>query len=276
MADPQIIVLPKPKKGVLTKNYTESVFRLRNTIAVKVAVIIPEGVTEVGDSVFKDCKNIVSITLPKTLTKIGEYAFSSCRSLVSITFPEGLKYISNSAFYGCINLESITLPEGLKGIGESAFWFCMKLKSITLPEGLTEIDGHAFWWCTDLESIILPESLIKIGKSLFYGCDSLETISAPTSIHRLLEKQKISKYSKSSLKQMLENGSKKPKLQLQYYWSLSTHNKCKPQAKKVVKTLMMIMNRMENDKMENDKIVTLPQELLTMEVLPFLRRGNLS
>ena len=83
---------------------------------------------------------------------------------------------------------------------------------------------------------------------------------------------------------MLKNGSKQPQLQLQYYWSLLTHYKCTPQAKEVVKTLMMIMNRRENiktmmmimNRRENDKIVTLPQELLTMKVLPFLQRGDLS
>ena len=44
-------------------------------------VIIPEGVTEIGDNAFKGCTSLESITIPKGVTSIGESAFDGCTSL---------------------------------------------------------------------------------------------------------------------------------------------------------------------------------------------------
>ena len=38
-------------------------------------VTIPEGVTEIGSSAFKDCANLTSVTIPEGVTEIGSSAF---------------------------------------------------------------------------------------------------------------------------------------------------------------------------------------------------------
>ena len=38
-------------------------------------VVIPDGVTEIGDRAFYECESLTSITLPDGVTEIGKYAF---------------------------------------------------------------------------------------------------------------------------------------------------------------------------------------------------------
>ena len=43
-------------------------------------VVVPEGVTNIGDQAFYDCSSLTSITLPDGLTSIGDCAFYDCGS----------------------------------------------------------------------------------------------------------------------------------------------------------------------------------------------------
>ena len=136
-------------------------------------VIVPEGVTCIGDYAFLWCWSLKSVTLPEGLTSIGKEAFSGCSSLRSVTLPEGLTSIEDSAFFRCSSLTSVNLPEGLKSIGTSAFYECESLRSVTLPEGLTSIGDSAFFRCSSLTSVNLPEGLKSIGRWAFSGCKKL-------------------------------------------------------------------------------------------------------
>jgi len=41
-------------------------------------VTIPEGVTSIGEDVFRDCSNLTSITIPNSVTSIGSDTFAGC------------------------------------------------------------------------------------------------------------------------------------------------------------------------------------------------------
>ena len=138
--------------------------------------VVPEGVTEIDSSTFKDCKGVTSITLPKSLRKIGEYAFYGCAGLTEIVIPEGVTEIVDSAFEYCKSLTSITLPKSLRKIGKDAFEGCAGLTEIVIPEGVTEISTYAFSGCKSLTSITLPKSLRKIGEYAFKGCENLSEV----------------------------------------------------------------------------------------------------
>ena len=117
-----------------------------------ILITIPASVTEIGNSAFRDCKNLQSVNFGDNsqLQSIGDSAFSGCRSLTSITIPEGVTSIGYSAFFNCTNLTEITIPEGVTSIGTSAFENCRSLTSITIPEGVTSIGTLAFDGCTSL------------------------------------------------------------------------------------------------------------------------------
>ena len=60
-------------------------------------VVIPEGVTKIGDSAFYACQSIESIVVPKGVTRIGEYAFFGCQNLSKVELPSGIDFIDNAA-----------------------------------------------------------------------------------------------------------------------------------------------------------------------------------
>lgn len=48
-------------------------------------LVIPNGVTSIGNQAFSYCSRLTSIEIPNSVTSIGEYAFSGCSGLKSIT-----------------------------------------------------------------------------------------------------------------------------------------------------------------------------------------------
>ena len=47
-------------------------------------VVLPNGITHIGDGAFSDCTGLIEITIPYTITSIGDYAFAGCRKLVQV------------------------------------------------------------------------------------------------------------------------------------------------------------------------------------------------
>ena len=84
--------------------------------------IIPNSVTSIGHSAFKDCKKLTSITIPDSVTSIGDSAFSRCDKLTSVTIPNSVRSIGEYAFSFCNKLASVTIEneEGKVAIGMSA------------------------------------------------------------------------------------------------------------------------------------------------------------
>ena len=136
-------------------------------------VIIPEGITAIGDGAFRLCRSLRSVTIPDSVTSIGDKAFSECGMLTSIVIPEGVTAIGDEAFYFCSSLTSIVIPEGVANIGMSAFEHCESLTSIVIPEGVTAIGKDAFADCQSLTSIVIPEGVTSIGSHAFAGSDLL-------------------------------------------------------------------------------------------------------
>ena len=79
-------------------------------------VVIPEGVTAIGNLAFSYCKNLQSIVIPEGVTKIGREAFEDCTNLQSIVIPESVNEIGDFAFISCSNLQSVVIPEGVAEI----------------------------------------------------------------------------------------------------------------------------------------------------------------
>ncbi len=168
-------------------------------------LVIPDGITGIGNKAFWKCTSLKSITLPVGLTSIGMGAFCWCTSLRSIVIPIGVTDIGASAFEHCRSLENITIPDGVKSIGECAFgncrglqcihipdsvtdigWgafeACRRLQSIKIPNGVTIIHPRTFDACSSLQSVILPESVTVINSNAFNGCMSLQHITIPESV----------------------------------------------------------------------------------------------
>ncbi len=160
--------------------------------------IIPDGIIEISEDAFRECKKLTAITFPPTLEKIGEcafrdcisleeinlvnvsiicaYAFSGCLTLTNVNFGEKLEYVPNSSFSDCFMLSEIKLPPTVSYVGQSAFQNCYSVNKLE-AEGLMEIDRAAFLGCSELYSLDLPSSLLHISPIAFAYCSNLKSVT---------------------------------------------------------------------------------------------------
>lgn len=100
------------------------------------SVIIPDGVTRIGNNAFSGAYNLASVSMGDDVVAIGNNAFEACNSLSSITLSSHVTTIGDHAFAGLQSLTSIVLPSTVQSIGMSAFYGNEGLTSITC-EGTT-------------------------------------------------------------------------------------------------------------------------------------------
>ena len=158
--------------------------------------MIPEGVTKIGYSAFRDCGNLTSITLPSTLETLGENVFDGCNNL-NIVDKSG-KFFKNvdGIIYSADGTQIISVPsvsgevriaEGVTEIPDGLFGFDDRITSVVIPEGVTKIGYGAFRGCGNLTSVILPSTLETLGDAVFEGCSKLTAIEDKSGNIKIME-----------------------------------------------------------------------------------------
>ena len=206
------------ESGTLTISGTGAINdeAFKNNTKIK-KVIIEEGITSIGASVFAACENLTSVTLPQSLTNIGNQAFQYCYYLKVINGGEGITNIGSQAFY-CPQLTKITLNssnESLKNynwandnrvipaqLGSSGtfgqqssqadFYYTLDMDgtlTITILEEHTntEIVDYAelFKGNPNIKKVIIGEGIEILGQNLFEGCQNLESIELADSVWKI-------------------------------------------------------------------------------------------
>ena len=149
------------------------------------SIIIPDGVTKMGQSVFEYCRSLTSVTIGNSITEIRGHTFANCSSLTSVTIPYGVTKIERYAFYNCSSLTSVRMPDSVTELNYLAFFKCSALEDITLSENLTKIEYGMFNGCKSLSSLSIPGNVTEIEQNFgnaeywdtFGGCESLKEIS---------------------------------------------------------------------------------------------------
>ncbi len=178
------------------------------------SVVIPDGVTSIGDYAFGFRQGLTDITIPDSVTNIDIFAFYGCPNLKSFSvaennefysndshgvlfnknktaivlyprgnsateyiIPDGVTSIANCAFLSCSNLESITISDSVTSVGIRAFSRCSDLTNIVIGNGIKVIGDYTFEDCTGLESIIIPRSVTSISGLAFNYCSNLKSFS---------------------------------------------------------------------------------------------------
>lgn len=138
------------------------------------SLIIPEGVTWIGDQAFLECVNLTGIlSLPSTLRGISYMAFEGCKFTCELLLPQNLNSLGFNAFRQCSGLYgNLILPEGLSEIEESVFSGCSNLSGdLNIPKNVKKIENGAFGGCSGLNGrLTLPDGLESIGNDAFSSC----------------------------------------------------------------------------------------------------------
>ena len=126
-------------------------------------LVISDGITAIGSSVFENCSRLAEISLPTSLESIGERAFfmkSGPEGLEQILIPSSFYEIGTEAFVGN-NVSEITLPESLKNLGEYLFMECFNLNKVRVE--CEKIPALCFVRCSSLSELTLSRNVKKLG-----------------------------------------------------------------------------------------------------------------
>lgn len=148
-------------------------YEYRNEIS---SVVLPEGLTNIGNLAFYDCSALKMIVLPSSVTRVGWYSFGNCKSLTTVGFGSHLKTIEEGAFRGCSSLTAVRLPAGLESIGLQAFYLCESLATVSVPDTVTYLGAGAFSYCYALVRAEIYASVEIIPGWTFYGCSNLSDL----------------------------------------------------------------------------------------------------
>ena len=112
-------------------------------------LILPNSITEIGDTAFVSSLLLTELTLPSSLIRIGAGAFINCPKLTSLIIPDSVTEIGDNAFLRS-ELNKLTLSNSLVKIGNKAF-LSSKLTELVIPDSVTEIGDNAFLDILDTE-----------------------------------------------------------------------------------------------------------------------------
>lgn len=142
---------------------------------------IPEGVINIENSSFEECKNLTNIEMPNTIISIDNYAFYNCKNLSRITIHSSVKNIGDSAFENCNSLQYLYIDDikswfNIKfsnaysnpGFYGSSLYIDNELVTdLIIPDGVTNIGSYSFF-SFDFNSVMVPNSVINIDYTAFY------------------------------------------------------------------------------------------------------------
>ena len=179
-------------------------------------------VTEVGERAFQ-LEKITKVILPEGITRIGEKAFLKTALLTTINFPSSLRFIESGAFSGsglagafkipdntfigaeafqsCVNITSLDITK-VNYLGSGCFRNCSSLSNVTVPFSAsigqkldTALSGYkltgstnetsgdyAFADCYNLTEATIESGIATVPDHMFAFCGDLKTVNVPTSV----------------------------------------------------------------------------------------------
>lgn len=200
------VIIPSEINGIKVKKLGDYMFCNYSGLET---VVIPDGVTEIGNGTFFGCWELRNINIPDGIEKIGDQGFGDCYKLENISIPESVQYIGKYALNstkwwgslqdGLIYINTILyeykgkvpqgttieIKDGTTMICDEAFAGQNGLIDVKLPNSVKNIGEKAFYECSELTSVIIPDSVTSIGDNAFGNCTKLASITVPKNIKNI-------------------------------------------------------------------------------------------
>lgn len=167
------------------------------------SIVLPEGLTKLGQYVFDGC-GAESITLPSTLNTLSTYTFANS-GFKTIELPDNFETIPNYLFSGSAKLESVTFGSKLTEFGTYVFQNCASIETFIAPS-LETIGNYAFVGsgiksvtvkagvkygtyvyqnCESLKTVVVEEGAKELANYMFMGCISLDNVTLPEGFEKI-------------------------------------------------------------------------------------------
>lgn len=127
---------------------------------------------------------LIDLVIPNGVTTIGDYAAMRCESLKSVYIPESVTTIGTRAFAYCSKLNEVQISGALKYIPEGLFEACGGLRELSLSNltSCSEIGPWAVAECNGLNTLVLPEKSSIFEKGALYGTSAVQTLTLPENL----------------------------------------------------------------------------------------------
>ena len=178
-------------------------------------LVLPEGLTSIGESAFQGSLGLTGVHLPDSLRSIPSSAFRQCglyyaemsdnvesigaNAFASNLFLTQIKLTNtmegatanglpshlteladgalSSTYIGAEGASDLVVPGTVKHLGQGVFSGDRFITSVTLGEGVESIGYGCFSGCLGLTSFTMPDSVTSIEDQLFQDCESLKEVT---------------------------------------------------------------------------------------------------
>ena len=103
------------------------------------SISLPETLQSINGYAFRNCSKLSEIVVPEGVTTVGEHCFENCISLTSVSLPTTLKVLENHLFNNCNKLESFVFQPTMDTVEEHCFDQCLSLKNLRFDDGTSTI-----------------------------------------------------------------------------------------------------------------------------------------
>lgn len=177
--------------GLISLTLPETVTRIGDDVFYNSnieSITLPSKLKSIGKNAFNECKLLTAISpIPEGITEIAEGTFANCKTLASITLPSTLESVGNGSFVNCfllkeINCKAINPPSVFNNDKGGVFWAVETEECVlNVPIGSRKNYMYDLVWSqfdvkeVELSTVIAGEQSIDVSACGEGGAVSIKT-----------------------------------------------------------------------------------------------------
>ena len=204
-------VNPEPTDGLVLSEDGKTLVSVPQRVS---HVVIPQGVTTIGDKAFEYHKSLELLTIPPSVTKFGRDAFRGCDNLIGVIITDLAAWcrlsfewddkrysnafdnplaVARNLYLNGLLVSDMEIPRGVRSVGKNAFRGCSSLTSVKVPDSVKAIGAGAFARCGSLAGFTVDGAnshyksvdgllLTKDGRTLVAVPAGLKNVAIPAGV----------------------------------------------------------------------------------------------